>query len=112
MPKGRRSDTWPRWAAVTSRDSISQTLPAPRSVPYRGTEVTQPRHFVTVTELRYGRIDRETPDHSIAGRDREPTNESASMTPYLAELAIEAGTVIGSCRCPMRQADGSVSCSI
>jgi len=34
------------------------------------------------------------------------------MTPYLAELAIEAGTVIGSCRCPMRQADGSVSCSI
>jgi len=37
MPKGRRSDTWPRWAAVTSRDSISQTLPAPRSVPYRGT---------------------------------------------------------------------------
>jgi len=54
MPKGRRSDTWPRWAAVTSRDSISQTLPAPRSVPYRGTEVTQPRHFVTMTECTLG----------------------------------------------------------
>lgn len=46
MPKGRRSDTWPRWPAVTcSRDSISQTLPAPRSLPYRGTKVDPTASF-------------------------------------------------------------------
>ena len=87
-----------------------QKVPLPR----RGTEVTP----MDAASFRHddgmyarGASTERRLSTAFVGRDGVPKNESASMTLYLAELSIEAGTVIGSCGCPMRQANGCVNCS-